>query len=58
MTKDLMKRATTRNFTAWDIDCKYVAMTKERRNLKRKFIRTARRNLKQELTLQIPLLMI
>lgn len=58
MTKDVMKRATIHNFTAWDIDCKYVTMTKARRNLKRKFIRSARRNLKQELTLQMSLFVI
>ena len=46
MTKDLMKRTSARNFTAWDLNCKCVRMTDARRKLKRKFTRMARRELK------------
>lgn len=47
---DKFKEKTMKDYTAWDIDCKYNARNWDRRNQKLKsiFKRKARRNLKRE----------
>lgn len=43
---DYLKRATCKNYTAWDLNCPRIV--KPDNNLRRKFKRAARRKSKQE----------
>ena len=44
MTKDYFKRLTTKNMTAWDLNCRHViSHTSSKNNLEKRFRRTARR---------------
>ncbi len=43
---DYLKRATAKNYTAWDLNCPHIVTPDN--NLRRKFKRTARRKMKQE----------
>lgn len=44
MTKDYFKRLTTKNMTAWDLNCRHViSHTPSKNNLEKCFRRTARR---------------
>ena len=44
MTKDYFKRLTTKNMTAWDLNCRHILPhTPRKNNLEKRFRRTARR---------------
>jgi hypothetical protein len=45
---DNLKKATMKDFTAWDLNCPYVHIY-NKTEWKKKFIRKARRNAKREL---------
>lgn len=54
MTKDYFKRLTTIEFTAWDLNCRFVVPHNKRRNkleriLKRRARRRDKKNLKKVL---------
>lgn len=51
---DKFKEKTMKDYTAWDIDCKYNARNWNERNKKLKaiFKRKARRNLKRNINLE------
>lgn len=56
MTKDYFKRLTTKNITAWDLNCRHIIPhTPRKNNLEKRFRRTARRkdklSLKKVLTI-------
>lgn len=47
---DLMQRYLVKNLTAWDLNCKkYVKLNKSAHKLYTKFVRTARRKMKQDI---------
>lgn len=52
---DKFKEKTIKDYTAWDIDCKYNTKTYDRRHqrIKNIFKRKARRNLKRELNREV-----
>ena len=46
---DALKKATSRDYTAWDLNCPHYVRVKNRQKLEAKFKRKARRNFKKEL---------
>ena len=50
MTRDYFKRATSRDLTAWDLNCRNIIFhSKSRNQLEKKIRRKARRKLKKAL---------
>lgn len=45
---DYFKKSTIKDYTIWDLNCKYVII-RDKHKQKKKFIRKARRKNKQEL---------
>lgn len=46
---DEMRRATHKDYTAWDLNCPHFVIVKNRQKLEAKFKRKARRKLKKDL---------
>lgn len=46
---DAMKRETSRDYTAWDLNCPQIVHVKNRQKWEAKFKRKARRKMKKEL---------
>jgi hypothetical protein len=49
MTMDTLKKATTKDYTAWDLNCPRFVHVKNRQKLEAIFKRKARRKIKQSL---------